>query len=456
MTIILRSMKKHIASILILLALPALLFGQSAPASGSKPAAKQATTQSSSKSAPATPVGKVIRMVKSGLSEDMILKMIAKENLRADLSSDDMVRLKEAGATERVISALMDSTPAAPTPPSAPAASPQPNVPAVSAPAAPAPQTPPPGTPDPKSQLRRAAVYEFDWSAVKTVVQEMFKTEVDIGKGIQSILSTRLQQAGKIRLVERKKINEVMGEQDFGASNRVKKGTNSRIGKIMGADVLLMGDIVVFGRDDKDNRVGLGGITHKLGGIGSMIKIGKKEEKAVVVINYRFVDAETSEIIDSGEARGESSRKSKTLGGFLGISGTAVGGSVDMTSSNFAQTIIGEATIDACSKLAEIINTKVPTYPMKQVDVEALVADVNGSVVTLAAGSNDGILVGDRFEVFRIKSIIKDPQTGEALDRQVEKTGDMVITSVRERVAFGQYTGSAITSKDGLARKKSQ
>jgi curli biogenesis system outer membrane secretion channel CsgG len=430
---------------LSILILPVMLFPQAAPSTESKPA-QAATTK---KKKVQTPAEKVLSMVKSGLSEDLILKAIARENLKADLSSDEMVGLKTAGASDRIISAILD-------PSTVNAAAPVPPAPAAAPTAPPVVSTPPPVTPDPKSQQRRAVIDEFEWATVKTSSSEIFQTNVDIGKGIRALLVKRLQEAGKIRIVERAKIQTVMNEQDFGASNRVKKGTNAKIGRILGADVYLMGDIVAFGRDDRDKRVGLGGITNKFGGLLGKVKVGKKEDKAVVVLDYRLVDAETSEVIDTGEARGESVRKSKGLGGLFGVSNTAVGGSVDMTSSNFSETIIGEATIDACNKLAEIMNSKVPTLPKKQIDVEARVADVSGPVVTLAAGSNDGVAVGDRFEVFRIISDIKDPVTGEVLDTQVEKTGDLVITSVRERISSGQYSGTPITSKAGLARKRSQ
>ena len=46
-----------------------------------------------------------------------------------------------------------------------------------------------------------------------------------------------------------------------------------------------------------------------------------KEEKAVVGINLRLVDAETGEVIETAEARGESSRKSKDYAGVLGVKG---------------------------------------------------------------------------------------------------------------------------------------
>jgi curli biogenesis system outer membrane secretion channel CsgG len=402
-------------------------------------------------------------MVKAKLSDDLIVRMIVQKNLKADLEPADLVNLKNAGASERVISAMMDpasaSTPAAPAAaapvtaaaPPAPAAAPASVPPSAAPQPAVAPAPAPAAAVDPKASLRTAAVDEFDWATVKTAVNEIFKTNVDIGKGIRSLLTRRLTEAGKIRLVERAKIDTVMKEQDFGAGNRVKQGTNARIGQIIGADVYLMGDIVAFGRDDRDKRVGLGAFVPKVGGI---LKIGQKEDKAVVVINYRLVDAETSEIIATGEARGESKRKSKGLGGVFVVPKAVVGGGVDMTSKNFAETIIGEATIDACDKLAALMNEKVPTLPKKQIDVEGYVAGVAGSDVTIAKGSTDGVVVGDRFEVFHVLDEIKDPVTGEILDKKVAKTGELTINDVRDRIATGPYIGTPVVAgKDFLARK---
>jgi curli biogenesis system outer membrane secretion channel CsgG len=465
-----KSMRRY-ATVTWMLMVPAILLGQNAPpaqpsATPKAPAAaapKAAPAKAAPK--PATPVDKVIGMAKAGLGEDLIVKAIVKDNLKADLGADEMVRLKQAGVTDKVISAMMDPSSAgsspAPSPAPVAAAAPTPApapvaiIPAAVSVPAPAPVTssaaPAAAPADPKAGQRTAAVDEFDWGTVKTAVQEVFKTNVDIGKGIRALLTTRVQAAGKIRIVERAKVQTVMKEQDFDASNRVKKGTGSRIGQIRGADVYVMGDIVAFGRDDRDKRVGLGGFGVR-GPLGA-IKLGSKEDKAVVIIDYRLVDAETSEVIDTGEARGESKRTSKGLAGVFGNSGGIVGGGVDMTASNFAQTIIGEATMDACDKLAAIMNSKIPGLPKHQVDVEALVADVSGSSVTLAAGANDGIAVGDRFEVLHIVSEIKDPVSGEVLDKKVEKSGELTITSVRDRIATGTYSGGPVAPKTYVARK---
>lgn len=404
------------------------------------PAAVEAQSgQSTSPAAPAPAAGaidKVIELTRSGLDGDFIVRAIARESLHADLSSDDLLRLKRAGVADAAIRAMM----------SAPAAAPA-TVGTALASASIAAVTP---AIDARDQMRRAIIDDFDWATVRTSVNQIFGTHVDIGSGLRAVLTNRIQEGGKIRIVERAKKESLFDEQNIGVSTRVRQGTNARIGRMLGADVYLMGNIVAFGRDDRDTRVQ--GSDIGIGGPLGRLRIGSKEEKAVVAIAYRLVDAETGEVIDSGEARGESSRKSKGFGGLFGWSRGAVAGGVDMTSRNFQETIIGEAVIAAADNLANVINSKAGSLPRRELDIEARVADVSGAALTIAAGSDQGVAVGQRYDVFRIVAEIKDPLTGEILDNKVERLGAMVIVSVRERIAEGQYTGAAVPIKSALVR----
>lgn len=159
---------------------------------------------------------------------------------------------------------------------------------------------------------------EFDYSTVMTEVQAIFGTQQNIGKGIRAMLVTRIAKDNKVVVVERAKMDKLLKEQDFNTSNRVKQGRGARVGQISAADALLSGDIVIFGRDDKKTNVRSSGIAGRvLGGIAS----SKSEDKAVVAVDYRLIDAETSEIIATGEARGESSRKGNALGAIGGVLG---------------------------------------------------------------------------------------------------------------------------------------
>src|SRR5579872_2300726 len=139
----------------------------------------------------------------------------------------------------------------------------------------------------PAQQKKALSIDPFDYSAVMTGVQAIFGTQVNIGQGIQAMMTKRIAQDGRFTVVERRKVNEVLHEQDFDASNRVKRGTGARVGQIKGADLTLMGDIVVFGRDDR--RVGGvagGGVI----GAGAVAGGYKQTNKAVVVLDYRIVD----------------------------------------------------------------------------------------------------------------------------------------------------------------------
>jgi curli biogenesis system outer membrane secretion channel CsgG len=262
----------------------------------------------------------------------------------------------------------------------------------------------------------------------------------------------RLAKLPNFTVVERAKVNTVLKEQDFGASGRVKKGTQARTGQIRGADYTLMGDIVVFGRDDKSKSVyGGGGVPGAAGGGG----VKRREDKAVVVFAYRLVDNESSEIILSGEARGESKRSSTS--GFAGFwAGPVIaGGGFNFASQNFAETIIGEATIDACDKLAQDIAAKAGQVPKdKDVEIEALVAAVEGAQVYINAGSAAGVQVGDKFAIQRVVKEVRDPVTKEVLDAVVEPAAMITITQVREKISIGALQGGGTVKAGDRAVKQ--
>jgi curli biogenesis system outer membrane secretion channel CsgG/anti-sigma-K factor RskA len=355
-----------------------------------------------------------------------------------------------------VASADVKNTPAPEQSASVPPAEPV-VTPAATLPPAPAePPTPAAGQALANGQKKRIAVYPFDYSGVMTQVQAIFNTQANIGQGIRAMAQTRLAEDGKVVVVEREKIDSILKEQDNSAGNRMKQGSGPRIGRVSGADVILAGDIVVFGRDDKRKGGGgaaLGRLCTFCGLAGGAAGGFKKEEKAVVVIDYRLIDPETSEIITTGEARGESKRTSMNWGAFAGGYNGAGRGGFDMTSPNFAETIIGEATQDCVNKLIAGLTAQAGALRKKVREVEAYVADVTGDSMAISAGSGDGVNAGDTFEIFRVDREVKDPVTKEDLDRVVTKVGECRIARVRDKIATGSYSGLP-AAVGMLARKK--
>ncbi len=431
-----------------------LLVGQ-APKPSPAPAKPAAAKPAAAK--PAAPavsaLDKIFKMVALKLPDASVVSSINAAGKSLKVSTDDLIRFKEAGASDNVIVALsnsMNGTPAAAGAPSTPAT---PVAKAAVVPVAANYNTvlssitcDVPAGP----RKRVVAVDEFDYGTVKDAVAAVFGTQVDVGKGILAMFTKRLAEQGKFRIVERSNIKKVVAEQDFGASNRVKQGSQARLGRITGADAILMGTIVTFGRDDKRKTVGGFGYGPK---VLSGIKIKTGEDKAVVVISFRLVDAETSEVIATGEARGESSRKQNGFDVGALVNRGGGGATVDMTSSNFGQTIIGEATMGSVDKLAADLNNNEGKIPMRNLDVESRIAEVVEKQIYLSAGSFDGINKCDRFEILKIVKEVKDPVTKDVIDMVTEKVGDFIATEVRDRVTIGAYNGTGRPEVGYLAKK---
>jgi len=433
------------------------------------PAVGQAAPAASKQAAPALTVAKVIQMVKAKIPEASILQKIHENKKKLKATVDELISLKEGGASDAIINELSGAESSAPE--AAPAAAAA--VPARSAPAAAAP-VPARSAPAVAASVnvnyntdlstlacssavaekrkRVVAIEEFDYAAVKSASQAVFGTDVDLGKGMRALLIKRMSDTGKFRLVERAKIKQVTGEQDFGASGRVKQGTQARIGRIIGADIILAGDITVFGRDDKHKQVGGGG-GNGLGAFGG-IRVGSREDKAVVQVNVRLIDVESSEILQASEAKGESTRKSNSfaVAGF-GNGGAGGGGGFDMGSSNFAQTIIGAATIKAMDGISGFLDANENKIPERAMDAEGKIATVEGAQVYLSIGSNDFVQKCDRFEILRVVKEVKDPASGEVLDVVTQPVGQLIVTDVRDRVSIGAFNGSSAPQVGYLARK---
>src|SRR6185436_19449039 len=156
------------------------------------------------------------------------IKTLQAEGKTYTLTTADLLKLQAAGVSEAIMHAMTEPKSGAASAAAAPAAS--------AAPAAATARGATPFPPDladvPAVRKRRLAVRPFDYSTVTTWVNYWFNNNTNIGEGIRAMLTVRMAQSKNITLLERTNIKDVMAEQDFGASNRVKKGSNARIGQI--------------------------------------------------------------------------------------------------------------------------------------------------------------------------------------------------------------------------------
>jgi curli biogenesis system outer membrane secretion channel CsgG len=303
-------------------------------------------------------------------------------------------------------------------------------------------------------QKKRVAVLNFEYGTVQSSVAAIFGTNQDVGKGISDLLVQKLVQDGKYSVIERNAIDKVLGEQNFANSDRVDSSTAAKIGKILGVDAVIMGSITQFGRDDKNTAVG-GGVLSGYGSKFGIGGVGKHNSKAVVGITGRLVDTSTAEILAAVTGAGESTRSGTSLIGAGGGGGNAAGGGYDMSSSNFANTILGEAVHQAVDSMATQLDDKAAALPTRKIEVTGLVADVTGNTLVLNVGSKDGVKVGDMLDISRPIKTVKDPTTGKVLRTITSKMGTATVTDVDAQSATANYNGSS-PAKVGDAVKNTQ
>jgi curli biogenesis system outer membrane secretion channel CsgG len=309
------------------------------------------------------------------------------------------------------------ASPAAAQPAAAPAAAPE------AAPASQAPSTPAP------ARRKRVAVFDFDYATVRTNSAALFGSDIDVGKGIADLLVKNLVTDGTYSVIERKSLDKILAEQNFSNSDRANPASAAKIGKILGLDAIIVGSITQFGNETKNMKVGGGGGGFGGFGIGG---IGKKDSKANVQIDARLVDIDTAEILGVAEGKGESKRSSTSLLGGGGNWHGFGGGAVDFGSSDFQQTIIGEAVKAAVDQMTAGVIGSADKLQMRIVKVEGLVAAVDGGQIVLNVGAKTGIKVGDHMSVERVTSTIKDPATGAVLRKMTTKLGELEVTDVDE------------------------
>jgi curli biogenesis system outer membrane secretion channel CsgG len=297
----------------------------------------------------------------------------------------------------------------------------------------------------PAAPKKRVAVMNFDYGTVRTSVSQIFGSDQDVGKGISDLLVQKLVQDGKYSVIERNALDKIIAEQNFSNSDRADATTAAKIGRVLGIDAIIIGSITQFGRDDQHTKVGGGG--YGLGKLG-LGGVGTSKAKAVVGISARVVNTTTGEILAAVTGMGQSERSGTSLLGAGGSWSGGGGGGLDMGSSNFANTILGEAVRKAVDDTGSQLDGAVDKIQTVKMEVNGLVADVSGNTLILNVGKKVGVKVGDKLTVSRQVRVVKDPATGKVIKSVEDKVGEATVTDVDNDSATATFAGTG-TAKVG-------
>jgi curli biogenesis system outer membrane secretion channel CsgG len=298
------------------------------------------------------------------------------------------------------------------------------------------------------AQKRLVSVMDFGYATVKDSVVKYFGSDQDIGKGISDLLIAQLLDGGDYRVIERSQLDKVLKEQNFSNSDRANPATAAKIGGVLGVNTIIIGDITTFGNDNKHyGGSGGGGGWHGIGGGG----LGLSKSKTIVEITARLVDVNTGEILASVNGKGEIDKTSLSAGG----GGCAWwhgcgGGALDMSSSDFQNTAIGQAVKQSVVELATNLDAKSSALPAAAAApapppppaLDGVIADASTPDIIINVGSKDGLKPGDTLNVVRIGRVINDPVTGKPLRSIETPVGTLTITSADADSAVGKFSGT--------------
>ena len=189
-----------------------------------------------------------------------------------------------------------------------------------------------------KPKRIQVAVMDFDFGTV-----ENWWGQYDIGKGMADQVVDALVNDGTFSVIERKKLDTLLAEQDFSHSNRADPSAAalSKIGKIKGVKYVIAGSITKFSTEKRG-----GGVRVK--GIG----VGASKGKAQVNLTARVIDVTSGEIVASVKGEGISNKG----GGFNFASGSV---GVGTNSDEWRASGIGDAQEKACNEfVAQLILKK--------------------------------------------------------------------------------------------------
>lgn len=221
------------------------------------------------------------------------------------------------------------------------------------------------------------------------------------------ILSSKLAASGKFILLEREDLDILVKE------------AGADMNKI-GADYIILGSITEFGRKTEGEQ---------------KVFSSTKTQTVEAGVSIRLVEAATGLIIYSDEAKGFAETSSKQT---MGLGGSA----------GYDATLSDKAISAALSQLVENIINKCMDKPWK-----SYVLSVEDGAYIISGGASQGIVAGDKFNLYKKGKTVKNPQTGMNVELPGVKMGEVtILTSFGDtpetELSYCSYEGETIDAEN--------
>ena len=230
---------------------------------------------------------------------------------------------------------------------------------------------------------------------------------LEVGIGLADKLNLALDKTQRFTIVERLRLEDIMQEQHLELSGLVDPATAKQVGKLLGVDYLVVGNLHQF--NFVENALPIGGLFGAITGDHRADGFGTTSFKVDVGVAVTFINAETGEQII---ARGSGHRSGSGVG-FDIHSRRGIGwGQINRGAT-------GEAINDAINVAVRNAKTKL---------FAPSILKRTGDEVFFDMGAADRVAAGEIFEVI-VKEVLPGGHTIE------DKIGEVQVTKVYDTVS---------------------
>ncbi len=248
--------------------------------------------------------------------------------------------------------------------------------------------------------------------------------KLEMGRIIESLdsqLIDRINATRKFDVVGRSDLNDVLKEQELGASGNVDAKTAAQAGKLTGAKYLLVTTV-----DDYQDYV------EKATFEGT----GRAATKRVFRLSVvgKVYDASTGKLLESVnfQTGNDAFKQIQEERSYTVKDGELSDDMMVAVSRDMAQKI--------ANRIADVI---FPAKVLLKRDKE----------VTINRGEGGGVAVGDTFNVYALGEELIDPDTKESLGREEAKVGRVKITQVNPKTSTAEILDDTGIDKGAILRK---
>jgi len=321
-----------------------------------------------------------------------------------------------------------------------------------------------------QTDKRRIAIYDFDYSSVKSEVVRSLGADSNVGHNVAEMLLSPLTESGAYEVMDRSRVESIMKEQNLKFSSRFDSSQAVAYGKILQVDAIVTGTVNNLSIEQIQKTKGLLGVGHKV-----------VDLKATVELTAQMISTETGQIYLAPSAVAEVTEEVGRESGFTdpGAAGSQTGSS---RSGNVQADLVRKALHQALDDISKDMIKKAPGLPKRistghaapgrgselasleghsgmsslpmpnRKPISGLIVDITNGEIFIDKGGNAGVRQGDSFEVRHyLKTVTTSAGKQIKLD---QKIGDLTIVEVNDDWSRGTYVGQTPPQKNDTVRLK--